>query len=414
MRVDEQQQKSQRPLLIIKHNVKAGGGGRSIMKLIHALRPLKLDKDDGYTRWKQADPKRHHVAIKDFQNVSVEDSENGFIISSIREPCSQYLSLWAHRSRTAEQDQVTSTLAKEDNMNKEVAYGKDGPLYISNEDVHRFREKWLNSTDVRGLIARSFHKSFETSNQTFSSSMYEKPKQVDCWVYVEIFNHSFLSCLLQYERQGGYIDWKNKKMIELVQKVKQEENDLASNRRLVIGRDEEDNPLRNLHAHRRHHGSCRDYYKSNSKHMIEYGPEQFIYSMFGYGGCCNPGVMAHYDDLLGLNITDHIKSEPILKVGEAKNKDKHPFKGSFLIEDDDESILDDIEPILFFYGEENITNGTAIEHVSWEDQNLGQMSLSSFHLILVVGIIFTARWYQIRSYHILLQRANENIITICS
>ena len=285
-----------RQLLIFKHNPKAGGG--SILGFLLGIKPNRLWKEydtdnrqgltqDFYKIWNHANPEDSFVTITESEAVTMEDSKYGFVISSIREPCSHYLSQWAFGStkRGGCYQKIEQNMGQEF---LEQAYGHDEPTFDSDDDINRFREVWLKSDAVRGNLAERFHEQFGFQYDNNTSSSLQPPATVDCWIFVESIHESLLSCLEQFSSQGGTIDWTHPYMKELI-KVVAAEN---STRKLIYK--SKDDLRGNPQKH--HHAPCSAYFNDETKALLENGPESFIYQMFGYKGCCDIGRIAAMEE----------------------------------------------------------------------------------------------------------------------
>ncbi len=213
--------------------------------------------------------------ITEFEPVTMQDQKKGFVISSIREPCSHILSLWSFGS--ARQGSLYRRMRKRDPDWTESAYGKDAPLFDSEEDIARFRDVWLKDWRIYGLTARRFRDSYGYVNGN------SPPDQVDCWIFVENFHQSLVSCLEQYESSGGYVNWDAPVLSKIVEQLRVERNnrrtlqEYKKNNALGFG---ETNPQHS------HHAECSKYFDNATAHEMETGPEKFIYKMFHYDGCC--------------------------------------------------------------------------------------------------------------------------------
>lgn len=88
-----------RPLLIFKHNPKAGGG--TILNIMEEIKPNEiLGTDFVKRRYKvpESEYDSSYVRVKEAMEITPEYQKHGFVISNVREPCSQYVSLWGYGS----------------------------------------------------------------------------------------------------------------------------------------------------------------------------------------------------------------------------------------------------------------------------------------------------------------------------
>ena len=117
------------------------------------------------------------TVVGEFARTSTSSQQRSFIVSSIREPCSAYLSLWAYG---------VAGLGKfrEDCATPELYYPPDGnPSASLHADLFL---SWL-MTPARAV----FQKRFDTS--------FPDPSAVDCWVRVEFLDTDLLHCLHAFE-----------------------------------------------------------------------------------------------------------------------------------------------------------------------------------------------------------------------
>ncbi len=92
-----------RPLLIFKHNPKAAGG--TLAQMFKDMFKNKLENKKFMSeiignkkKERKIDPKQTFVLINEGGKVGSDYREHGFVISSIREPCSHSISLWCFGS----------------------------------------------------------------------------------------------------------------------------------------------------------------------------------------------------------------------------------------------------------------------------------------------------------------------------
>jgi len=280
-----------RPLLLFNHNAKAGGS--SILNLLREFKfceiqvktndgPIeddlllkkynnlllqKLQKSD--TNSSVIDSQDCFVHIKENKGSTFDDRYAGFIIGSIREPCSHFLSWWSWKS-----DGGSGLYPSRKSPNITKFLGKDAPYYNSTRDIQRFR-KWIKQPGIRGQVEYHFRHNYGAP-----------PVGADCLVIVEDFSNSLLHCLQMYEQQGGFVNWDSPLVAGLVHNKEEEEK--SAHRRKVEEKQERngtDDPLTNEQW--RHHASCTTYYTPNLATQIEEGPEKELYKHFGYTGCCS-------------------------------------------------------------------------------------------------------------------------------
>ena len=117
------------------------------------------------------------TVVGEFARTSTSSQQRSFIVSSIREPCSAYLSLWAYGVAGLGQ-------FREDCATPELYYPPDGnPSASLHADMFH---SWL-ATPARAV----FQKRFDTS--------FPDPSAVDCWVRVERLDTDLLHCLHAFE-----------------------------------------------------------------------------------------------------------------------------------------------------------------------------------------------------------------------
>jgi len=317
---------SSRPQLIFKHNAKAGGG--SIEELLLQLKPIKYSNYRGSLRKRahnnvatknitttlllaneterndtapiQIHPNDTLIVVSEFNRVSKKHRRKGFVISNIREPCDQYLSLWAFGS--AGKGNLYHGFKKKLYNWTLDAYGHDSPTFDSKEDIQRFQQRWLPDRNILGLITRRHRMSYgspgiiritDNSTNSHSSSSVnsttrarkrtfkyvpEMPDSVDCWVYVDDFQATLYSCLREYEMQGGLVDWDAPLLSELITKLQE------TNKKQNLEKCTKDNPIENHQLS--HHAKCSTYYDNATADLVQLGAESFIFEAFGYQGCC--------------------------------------------------------------------------------------------------------------------------------
>jgi len=289
---------SSRPLLIFKHNPKAGGG--SIEEVLLELKQNYISNEDAFPDFNNKKTNNHAaispnnnltttllankkdhtlIVVHESQSVGMLHRQEGFVISSIREPCDHYVSLWAFGSgghgglhRRSEKRNYNWTLA---------AYGHDSPAFDSKEDIKRFQQLWLPDPNIRGLIAERFREGYgrpKIIEMANGSTISSTPDSVDCWVYVDDFKATLYTCLREYEMQGGLVDWDAPLLSALVKKLQE-----TNAKRKLEGHSKND-PIGNPQLF--HHSKCTTYYDNVTADIVELGEESYIFKAFGYQGCC--------------------------------------------------------------------------------------------------------------------------------
>jgi len=364
-----------RPLLFFNHNPKAGGG--TIRFIIEALKKCKIDSDsyekyiidDNHTieiqmrndtTWTTSsehdfDHDNCVVYVNEYSKGKSIHRKHGFVIGNIREPCSHYVSLWGYASIG-----MGGHYRFAKNHGFEHLLGRDYPQFSSKGDINRFQE-WLGR--VEGLISKRTVKSYGSNFD-----------MVDCWVILEDFQNSMLRCLLLYEKQGGFVNWKVPEVIDLVQNVIKQ-NQSSSQRYLSVPeavsrlttdtwdsveaaakmreeireqqyqwmqqmrgfykREPQPNYTKNdvdssvQHAH---HESCINYFNNTLLQNMRNGKEKSIFDHFGYEGCCQKAFnhsLLEFDD-----ISSYHTLREIVHVMQAHNATKESRSTSFSVEMD--------------------------------------------------------------------------------
>lgn len=207
----------------------------------------------------------------EFARTTRFDRLHGFVIGSIREPCSQYLSLWSFGSTGG------GTFRKK--LKKTDLYGVSAPYFNTTSDKKRFLA-WMKHPMVVGRVGNRVKESY---GESFLDT-------VDCWVFVEDFQNSLLNCLQRYADQGGFVDWQAPTVAALLeQRSKTDEkghHKLAANKN--DPRENKNDPLGDPRSS--HHGKCEDMFDAETAKQVEKITEPFVYDIFGYEGCCKPGT----------------------------------------------------------------------------------------------------------------------------
>ena len=285
-------QRPQRPLLLFNHNPKAAGG--SILELLRQFKPneIVIKGHQGLTAEVRQQLRNmshnkknenHHVVVnttlvhvREESCTKSMDRDLGFVLGSVREPCSQYLSLWIFGSQGRggfyhqHQDKLGSL------------YGRDDPPFFnSTTDIRRF-EQWLENDIVHGYVTKRFRHSYGTELEG-----------VDCLVVVENFAQSLLYCLQIYEAQGGYVNWAAPLLAAVVNRHRNQTRHLQQTtetaQSTIVTKN---NALQSPQPF--HHAPCESYFSAETAKWIETGPDAYSYSLMGYQGCCSK--MFHEDN----------------------------------------------------------------------------------------------------------------------
>jgi len=280
-----------RDKLVFNHNPKAGGG--SILDMMNDLRSHRIDiKDDTkLSKLLHQEPNRNsrnsYFYISEKNKSTKAIRRQGYIIGSIREPCSQYVSLWAYGSAKhgglhAVMVNYYNNHTRGNDFKKSAPgndklsnfYGQDAPFFNTSKDIERFH-RWMYHPLVHGRVGQRVKKIYSTTNRD------DNIDGVDCYVYVEQFQSSLIDCLQKFEAQGGYIDWSTPLIASMLDKVN---NNDDKGRRIV--KKSKNDALGNPQVF--HHAPCTTYFHNASfVQELQNGDEKFIFDNFGYKGCCS-------------------------------------------------------------------------------------------------------------------------------
>jgi hypothetical protein len=124
--------------------------------------------------------------VGEFGHTNSSDQKQSFIVGSIREPCSAYLSLWAYGVAGA-------GMFRWQCPSPALYYPMDrDPSANLHADMFN---AWLEGP-ARAVFQQRFDASFP------------EPSAVDCWVRVEFLDTDLRRCLKAFEAQGGGpVDW---------------------------------------------------------------------------------------------------------------------------------------------------------------------------------------------------------------
>ena len=241
----------QRPLLIFN----PGAHETGIKDFIKNFKPCEVPFRNLRSRnLTNDDIQNCFIDMHSSQHTSKFDRELGFVIGSVREPCQEYLSIW--KAASGEDSQVLAMLDKQGAP--QHLYGSSPPYFDSITDTENF-QVWASHPTVYGTVSKRFYQSYS-----------ETLLGVDCMVFMESFETSFLSCIHKYEEQGGFVDWNSTKL-QLLQTIEDKKADIDETEERADGKDP----------------SCNAYFDQGLKTLIENGPESAIYKQLGYGSCCS-------------------------------------------------------------------------------------------------------------------------------
>jgi len=194
---------------------------------------------------------RTHLQVApELSSAGVGRSSEAFVIGSVREPCRQYLSLWAYGSRGqgAFHQAFIRTLGEHEAARCYGVHTKRRiPSYVnSSADIKAFLQ-WMSHREVLGLQTQRMARMFGWS------------PEVDCWVLTGSgLIDDLKRCLSRFEAQGGIVDWR------------------ALEAQLIM----------TLQTPRPQHvGECQEYFDTRLSNFIEMRDAP-IFSYFGLKGCC--------------------------------------------------------------------------------------------------------------------------------
>ena len=205
------------------------------------------------------------------ESTSSRDQQTGFVVGSIREPCSAFVSLWAFG--VAGHGRLHAQL---------VDRGLAGRFYPADHDpsaeLHgaTFRE-WL-AHPARGMFQQRFDDSFP------------EPWAVDCWVRVESLESDLRRCLHSFEAQGGGpVDW-SKAEPGLAQLQRRREAQLVQTGHDRTPSDKCNAKDTKAACHNPStHDSCGDYFNASAASAV-FAEQPGIVNAFGFANCCDGGA----------------------------------------------------------------------------------------------------------------------------
>ena len=205
------------------------------------------------------------------ESTDSRDQQTGFVVGSIREPCSALVSLWAFG--VAGHGRLRAQLA---------GCGMAGRFYPADHDpsaeLHgaTFRE-WL-AHPARGLFQQRFDDSFP------------EPWAVDCWVRVERLESDLQRCLHGFEAQGGGpVDWSKAKPV-LAQLQRRRGAQLVQTGRERTPSDKCSTKDTKVACHNPStHDSCGDYFNASAASAV-FAEQSGIVKAFGFASCCDGGA----------------------------------------------------------------------------------------------------------------------------
>lgn len=212
----------------------------------------------------------------ELQSTNSKDQRTGFVVGSIREPCSALVSLWAYG--VAGHGRFRGQL-EDRGLTRRFYPADDNP----SAKLHgaMFRE-WL-AQPARGLFQQRFDSSFP------------EPWAVDCWVRVESFESDLRRCLHRFEAQGGGpVDWSkaNPELVRLhtrrTREVPRYDHDLHGTGRTPSEKCHAEDTKEACHNPSTH-DSCGDYFNTSAAHAV-FAEQPAIVNAFGFASCCDGGA----------------------------------------------------------------------------------------------------------------------------
>lgn len=193
-------------------------------------------------------PRNALTVLSEIATVTPAHRDSHFVIGLVREPCSNYLSLWSFGSE--KKGGLRASLhdyTKKYKMNTSLYYGSRQP-FVSSTDISHFRA-WMDLPGVQGTIMGRF------------LNGYSSTPPVDCWVFTERLADSLKSCLSNYQMQGGSVS------IEVA--------DITNSLIHEAGTDR--------HSH---HGKCEDYFDDTLAAEVQNGFDRGLFNAFNWSSCC--------------------------------------------------------------------------------------------------------------------------------
>jgi len=192
-----------------------------------------------------------------YPSTSVHDvPDSYFVVSSIRNPCSQVLSAWSYcceKAWTYEELDIWDSASK---CGTETLHRGECPKFsgqIEHDRVYSLQVEDVNAAGLESSLrwgkAGGWEKQF---NKTFGEI---GPDRVNCWVRLESLEQDVRKCLQEYEQFSGYsVDWA-----------------------ALDGK---------FGSNAGHHNSCQSYYTRDAEQLVR-RKNAFLFDYFGYDACCD-------------------------------------------------------------------------------------------------------------------------------
>ena len=212
-----------------------------------------------HTRW---------FLISEFHSVNqIPNRTQHFIIGSIREPCSYYISAWAFHSKYSPFKSTNPIVHKQHLKEHGLYYNGTAP-YDRKEDLQYF-EKWMFEVALNynqkflvfdkpveglGMLSSRVLQSYKTKDKPFNTN------QIDCWVYTHRLHSDLNKCFLMFMKRGGVMPHYARYAKSLQATVKKV------------------NPTS--------HTSCSFYYSNSTLAQLVSKVDHLTYSAFNMSKCC--------------------------------------------------------------------------------------------------------------------------------
>eukprot|EP00930_Biecheleria_cincta_P055834 TRINITY_DN42094_c0_g1_i1.p1 TRINITY_DN42094_c0_g1~~TRINITY_DN42094_c0_g1_i1.p1 ORF type:complete len:315 (-),score=38.67 TRINITY_DN42094_c0_g1_i1:93-1037(-) len=181
--------------------------------------------------------------------------EEYFVVSSIRNPCSQSVSQWSYLCEKAWADRELGIWDSAASPGMPLLEAGKCPVFSGSKvgSSYEFKVDDLNVAGFRSYMQDTANQYERAFNRTF---METGPERVNCWVKVESLDTDLRKCLREYEQFSGYqVDWST-----------------------LSGQD----PSRNEGKH----SNCKDYYDPATTQLVR-SKNAFLSEYFGYRTCCD-------------------------------------------------------------------------------------------------------------------------------
>ena len=162
---------------------------------------------------KEKEKEKEWFLISEFRSVNLVSNRTAhFIIGSIREPCSYYVSAWAYYSLKSPLNNSNPRIHSE-NIRRHALYYNGTPPYERKEDLQYF-EKWMSEIAMSstqkfsdqdrpikglGMLSSRVLQAYKTKDVEFNTN------QIDCWVYTHRLHSDLNDCLLMFMKRGGIV-----------------------------------------------------------------------------------------------------------------------------------------------------------------------------------------------------------------